>query len=382
MSRIAVCLFALLLAACATDPADPPDADMPEGLRFFVGTGGGEGEGVYAFRLDPSSGALTLEHHTEGITGPSFIDLAPDGRTLYAVTRDPDAPEGGPAGAVGAYRIDPETAALTLLGTQPTHGNGPCYVAVDATGRWVLSANYSSGSVALHPVGEDGALGAAADTVQHRGSGPNAERQEGPHAHFFDVDPENRYALAVDLGTDQITAYHFGDGDLQPAAHAAAAPGDGPRHLAFAPSGRHVYVVNELAGSVTAFAYDPASGAMTAIHTVSTLPDDFDGFNKSADIHVHPNGRFLYASNRGDHDSIAVFDIDPETGRLTRVGIQHEGIVWPRNFAVDPTGAFLVVANRNADALAVFAIAPDTGLLTPTGHTAAVPQPMCVKFAP
>ena len=380
---------AVTLAACQTgrsrtaETTPPAGAASPEDSAasqlLYVGTASGDPEaGVYAFHFDPAAGTLSRAGSVTQILNPSFLARSPAGPFLYAVSESPET------GTVSAYRIDAETGALAFLNRQPSGGAGPAYVSTDQTGRWVLAANYGSGSVALLPAGEDGRLGEAADVVQHEGSGPNPERQEGPHAHYVHVGPDNRYAYATDLGTDEVLIYPFdaenGRLNAEEAQAIATPPGAGPRHLDFYPDGRYVYLVNELAGTVTAYARDAATGGLTSLQTLSTLPEDFDGENKSADLHIHPSGQWLYVSNRGDADGIAIFSIDEETGQLTPAGYQREGIRWPRNFAITPSGEHLLVANRRANEVVVFRLDQETGQLTSTGQRAEVPEPTNITF--
>lgn len=348
--------------------------------RVYVGTGTGDDTGgIFSFLFDGESGVLTPEHDAVPLMNPTYLTLSPDQRYLYSVSETD-------SGTVSAYRIDPESGALTLLGTRSVHGAAPCYISTDATGAWVLVANYVNGNVASFPVQDDGSLGEAAEVVPHQGTlGSHTERQEAPHAHYIRMDPQNRFALATDLGIDEVRAYPLdletGSFRADSAAIYTAAPGSGPRHLDFHPNGRFVYLVGELTGTVSVLAYDAETGALSEVQTLSTLPDGFEGLNISADVHVHPNGRFLYVSNRGDSDNLAIFAIDEETGLLGLAGYQDEGVVWPRNFAIDPSGEYLLVAKRRADEITVFHIDQATGLLTPTGYNIAVPAPTCIQFA-
>ena len=221
---------------------------------------------------------------------------------------------------MSAFAIEPKTGKLTLLNQQSSGGGGPCHLAVDAKGKCVLTANYGSGSVAVLPIRPDGSLGTPATTIQHAGSGANPERQAGPHAHFICPSPDNRFALACDLGLDKVIAYQLDAKvpELKPAMpeFAKVAPGAGPRHLAFSPDGNFVYVINEMISSITAFRYEPRTAAMTEVQTISTLPKDSATTSYCAEIAMHPTGKFLYGSNRG-HDSIAVFAVDQKSGKLT-----------------------------------------------------------------
>ncbi len=376
-------LLAFAFAACQASAPGVPEASAADGLAastlVYVGTSSGAAdEGIYALRFDPATGALHLLGKVAEVMNPSFLARSPDARTLYAVS------ESSGMGSVVAFRIDSATGALEELNRQATGGAGPAHVSTNGTGDWVLVANYGGGSVALLPVEEDGRLGEATDVVQHTGSGPDAERQEGPHAHFIHTGPDGRYAYAADLGIDRVRIYPLdaerGSLSAESVQEVTTAPGAGPRHLDFHPSGRYAYLVGELLGTVTAYALDATTGALTEMQTLSTLPEAFDGYNKSADIHVHPSGRWLYVSNRGDLDSIAIFSIDQATGRLTLAGHQQEGIRWPRHFAFDPTGRYLLVANRRANEVRVFTLDPETGRLTPTDHHADVPEPTNVTF--
>ena len=354
-----------------------------EALVVYVGTYTGPGsKGIYLLRMDLASGALTAPEVAAEVTHPTFLAVHPSRRFLYAVGEIRNF-SGRKSGAVSAFAIVPESGALRLLNQQPSGGTGPCHLTVDSAGRNVLVANYGSGSVAVLPVGEDGQLAEPSSVIQHEGSGPNPKRQAGPHAHSINLDPAGRFAFAADLGLDKVLVYRFDPGKGNLAPHdppaAAVAPGAGPRHFAFHPTGRFAYVINELASTVTAFAYDAERGALSQVQTVSTLPSGFDGSNSTAEVQVHPSGRFLYGSNRG-HNSIAIFAIEPRTGRLTAVGHEPTQGDWPRNFGIDPTGTYLVVANRRSNNLVVLRIDPKTGQLKPTGIAAEVPAPVCVKF--
>jgi 6-phosphogluconolactonase len=250
-------------------------------------------------------------------------------------------------------------------------------------GRFVLVANYSGGNIAVLPVMKGGGLGKALDVKQDSGSGPNRERQEGPHAHSVLLDPSNRHAYSCDLGTDKVMIYDFDSrrGRLTPASQpfVSLKPGAGPRHLTFDRAGRHVYILNELDSTVTAFARESKTGALQELKTYPMLPEDFKGENTGADIHLTPDGRFLYCSNRG-HDSIAAFRVDARNGALEAAGHTPTTGKTPRNFAVDPTGRFLLVANQRSDNVVTFRIDPSTGALSPTGHTAEIPSPVCLKL--
>jgi len=359
-------------------------------MRVYVGTytatsphAHGKSEGIYTNQFDPASGRLTRVHTTSGVVNPSYLALDPRHRYLYAVDEVEES-DGQPTGGVSAFAVDSASGALTFLNRQPSHGTAPCHVSVDRTGRFVLVANYGSGSVAMYPIEDGGGLGAASDVVQHVGSSVNPERQQGPHAHSINLDPDNHFALVCDLGMDKIMVYRLdlAHGKLVPndPPSAAAKPGAGPRHLAFHPNARNAYVINEIASTLTAFAWDGARGALREIQTVSTLPVGFTGSSHTADVHVAPSGRFVYGSNRG-HDSIVGFAIDQQTGALTYAGHASTLGRTPRNFAIDPSGTFLLVANQDTDTVVTFRVDPETGQLSPTGQMANVPTPVCLKFA-
>lgn len=339
-------------------------------------------EGIYLLRMDPGSGALAQVSKMTGVENPSFLTLHPSGNYLYAVNEVGDF--GGKAsGAVSAFAIDRASGALAFLNQEPTDGAAPCHLSVDATGHYLLTANYTGGSVAVHPIGPDGRLGKMSDFVQHHGSSINPQRQQEPHAHSFTISADNRFAYAADLGLDKVVIYALDSeqGKLTPAAQpwVRVHPGAGPRHFDFHPGGRYAYVINELDSTVTTFAYEAASGRLAELQTVSTLPAGFAGRSHCADIHVHPSGNFVYGSNRG-HDSIAIFAVDQNSGLLTAVGHESTQGKIPRNFAIDPTGAFLLAANQNSDNIVVFRIDQQTGKLTPTGYSVETPTPVCLKF--
>jgi len=366
------------------DPHRHP-ASGRDNLRVYVGTyTRGRSEGVYLLDLDPKTGALTSHGLVARAENPSFLTLHPDGGHLYAAN-EVSRLLGRRSGGVSAFRIDRKTGSLRFLNRQPTRGGAPCYIAVDSAGSNVLVADYGGGSVAVFPIRENGKLRKASAFVQHTGSGPNPSRQEGPHAHSIRVDPTNRFALAADLGLDKVIVYRYDPRTGALAAndppHADVSPGAGPRHMAFHPNGEFVYLVNELDLTVTVFKYDGERGALSIIQTISTLPGDVEDGYSGADIHVHPSGKFLYASNRG-HDTIAVFAIDSDSGRLTAAGHEPTRGRTPRNFAIDPTGRFLIAANQNSDSVVVFCIDQESGALTPTEYTASVPSPVCLRVSP
>lgn len=357
-------------------------ASAPAGALLYVGTyTEGRSEGIHLVRFDTQSGELRLESSVDAGPNPSFLTIHPNGSVLYAVN-EVDNLDDTKGGGVSAFRID-AAGALTGLNSQASEGTAPCYVSVDRTGHAALVANYSSGTIAVFPLGRDGSLVPASQVVQHVGHGPNAERQEGPHAHCITADPSNQYALAVDLGVDQVLVYRMDpvNGTLRHVdkADASLRPGAGPRHLAFHPRRPVAYVANELDSTIAMLRFDAASGALSVIATRSTLPAGTTAANFPADIHVSPSGRSLYVSNRG-HNSIAVFRVDPSTGLPTSIQHVSTGGDWPRNFALDPSGRWLLVANQRSGSIVVLARDPDTGRLSPTTHSLAVASPVCLRF--
>ncbi len=370
-----LCMPALFCVVAMAAPA--------AAAQYFVYLGtytGGQsaGKGIYVARLDTATGTLSDPELAAEVSNPSFLALHPNGRYLYAVGET-----GGPkGGAVSAFSIDRATGRLSLLNQVSSRGSGPCHLAVDKTGRYVIVVNYGSGSTAAFSLREDGSLGESTAFVQHAGASVHPKRQQGPHAHSVNLSPDNRFAVVADLGLDQILVFRFdaAKGALEPnePPHAKVTPGSGPRHFAFHPSGRFAYVINELASTLTAFTWDPKRGVLSEIETVGTLPKDFAGENYTAEVVVHPNGRFLYGSNRG-HDSLAVFSIDGH-GRLKLVEHVSTQGQFPRNFALDPSGTYLLAANQRSNNVVVFRVDPRTGRLSPTGRQIQVGSPVCVRF--
>lgn len=376
--------LATLLAAICAQAAKPAGTEGKESF-MYVGTytkAGSNSKGIYAYRFNSRGGEITSLGLAAENANPSFLAVHPNHRFLYAVN-EVSSEKGEKSGAVSSFSIDRATGKLTLLNAVASKGADPCYITVDQTGKYVLIANYTGGSIAVFPVGEDGRLGEASSFIQHTGHGPNPKRQDAPHAHSIDLSPDNRFAIVDDLGLDETLAYKFdgGKGSLANPNIAKAAPGAGPRHFAFHPNGKFGYVIDELSSTVSVFSYDARTGGLNPLQTISTLPKEFTGENTDAEIAVHPSGKFLYASNRG-HDSIAVFAIDPRRGTLTLVENAPDPGKTPRNFEIDPSGKMLFVANQNSNNVVVFRIDQKTGHLTPTGKVLQVGQPVCVKFVP
>lgn len=359
---LTVCLAAVALGRCE----DP---------YVLVGTNtGDESQGIHVYRFDVETGALAPVGGVDGIGNPSFVTVSPCGKFVYAVSE-----AGG--GAVAAWRFDEARGTLTLLNTQPSGGASPCHLSLDRTGRFLLVGNYGGGNFRSFPVGPDGSLGPPGQTLQHSGQGADPVRQQAPHVHSVNLTPNNRDLFVLDLGTDQVMVYRFdpASGRISEGSPAsvATAPGAGPRHLAFHPHGGFVYVINELNSTITAYVH--ADGTLREFQTVPTLPPEFEGKNFPADIHVSGDGKFLYGSNRG-HNSLVVYRIDKVTGRLALAGHHVLRGRTPRNFAIDPSDNFILVANQDSNTIEVLRRNPETGLLTDTGQETGVRKPACVIF--
>ena len=383
MARRAVkaTFLAVLLASCGVDEPMPPSTNDSQHL-MYVGTYTREtSAGIYAFRFDSESGAAEEIGLVAEMREPSFLALHPTGQYLYAVSETDDFDEGG-SGSVVSFRVSANSGALTKLNEVSSRGGWPCHLNVDASGSMLIVANYKGGNVASFPINEDGSLGEASSFFQHEGSSVH-ERQDRPHAHSADFSADNRFAFFSDLGLDQVKIYQADPeaGTLAPndPAGVTVEEGSGPRHFALHPSGRSAYGVNELASTVTVYDYEAEAGALSVAQTVPTLPEGFEGENYTAEILVHPSGKFVYASNRG-HDSIAVFAIDPSTHRLAPKGQVATDGQWPRNFAFSPDGRYLLVANQSSDNIVVFALDDVTGALTPTGVELSIDAPVCLLF--
>ena len=287
-----------------------------------------------------------------------------------------------PVGLSSAFAVDPANGSLTFLNQKPTHGTDPCHLIVDPEGKHVFVANFMSGSVCVLPILEDGSLGGATDFIQHQGASVDPVRQAGPHAHAVTLDVAGRFLFVPDLGLDKLVVYEYdaaaGKLSSRPDLWATLPPGAGPRQVAFHPKGQLAYLINELNSTITAYRYNDATGALTEVETVPTLPADFTAASTCAEVQVSPSGRFLYGSNRG-HDSIVVYAIDEQDGTLALVGHTSTGGHIPRNFAISPDGQFLIAANQDSNNLVTFKIDPVSGQLTPTGYAIEVPTPVCVR---
>ena len=367
-------LLALLLPTLSFDLCAAP-------LLVYVGAYADKPEeGISILTMCDETGTLTPKAVLGDQKNPSFVEVHPSGKFLYAVNEIGNF-EGEKQGAVSSYSIDGKTGSLTLLNQQPTKGSSPCHISISKDGKTAMVANYGGGSVASFRIGEDGKLSAPVSFHQHEGSSVNPGRQKGPHGHAINLDPDNKFAFASDLGLDKILIYKLDakSGKLSKHEEANLAPGAGPRHFAISQDSKFAYSLNELHSTITAFKFDSTKGTLSSIQTISTLPTGYKGGNSTAEIRIHPNGKFLYSSNRG-HDSIAVFKIHPKLGTLTPLQEEKTGGKTPRNFNITPNGKFLVAANQGTNDITVLKLDPETGLLTPTSHRLETPRPVCIRF--
>ena len=358
-------------------------APMAQGLDMLVYFGthaSGPGIGFSLARFNTDTGALTKPAFLIEDQMPAYFVIHPNGRLLYTCNST-NTLHG--EGWISAYLINPKTGQLTLLNRQPSGGANPSYISLDMTLRYALVANYQGGNVAVFPINANGTLGPRTGFDQHTGHSINPDRQTQPYAHSVIVSPNNHYALCADLGTDRLYVYRFDEqnGTITPnkPPFVAVKPGSGPRHVIFHGSGRWVYLINELSSTISAFIWEQANGTLTDLQTISTLPPGYAGANTAAEIMIHPNGRFLYASNRG-HDSLAVFSIESTTGKLTLVEHVPSRGHMPRNFSFDPTGGWILCTNHDSNNAVVFRVDPITGKLTPIGTPVEVPMPFCERF--
>jgi 6-phosphogluconolactonase len=375
--QFSVLFSAMVLMMIATESSSQAADPL-----VYIGTyTRGDSQGIYVFRFNSESGELTPVTAVSGVKNPSFLAISPDQKYLYSVA-EIDMFDGQKAGGVAAFSIDKASGNLTKLNEQHSGGAGPCHLVVDKEGKNVLVANYGGGSVSALPIGEDGQLKPPSSTIQHEGSSVNPQRQKEPHAHSVNLDPAGKFAFVADLGLDKVLIYRFDSAKGELKANnppsASVSPGGGPRHFAFHPNGKFAYVINEIGNTVTAFAYSAEEGRLTPIESLSTIPADYKETTHTAEVQVHPSGKFVYGSNRG-HDSIAVFQVNQDTGKLTAKG-QAKCPATPRNFGMDPGGKFLLACGQSANQIEVFRINQDTGELTSTGHKVKVPSPVCVKF--
>jgi len=374
----------LLLAGKAGGQMKKTSKDM----LLYIGTytSSGKSDGIYVQKFNAETGKLTPLFTVRGVLEPSYLTIDKDRKYLYAANELLEY-EGKKSGAVSAFAIDQKTGNLQFLNKQSSIGSAPCFITSSENRKFVLVANYLGGNVSVYPVDKDGKLGASVDLVQHTGFGPNKDRQEAAHAHSITLDRNNRFAFAADLGIDRLMIYAFDEktGKLKPneaQPFYQTKPGAGPRHVSVHPNGRFLFLINELDLTISSLAYDEKLGTLKEIQTVPTLPAGVSGaIHSCADIHVSPNGKFLYGSNRG-HNSIVSYKIDEKTGTLEYIEHVSTGGKTPRNFVIEPHGNFLLAANQNSDSVVVFRIDEKSGKLSATGITAKVPVPVCLKFIP
>lgn len=365
--RVALCCL-LLLPFCKATFAGKPE-------WAFVAS---PTKGIYSYKIDSGNAEILEAGRAAEFTRASFMALNPNGRYLYAVAEGADRS----TSLVASFSIDLESGKLTQLNEVPSGGHGPCHISVDPTGEAAMVANYNSGSLVSFPVQKNGSLGMMSALIQDKGSSINPTRQEGPHAHCIICDPKSRWALACDLGLDKVLVFHLNPSDAtftcnKPSA-VSVKPGTGPRHIALHPNNKFAYVINELDSTLTVFSWNSTDGRLKEIQNISTLPKDFTGRNFPAEVVVHPNGKFVFGSNRG-HDSIVVYKIDPKTGAVTLVGHHACGGHWPRHIEIDTTGKLLLVANEQSPGVSIFKINTQTGSLTPTATTLTLERSMCIK---
>jgi len=380
MTRIPQLLFFVLLTLCGVLGGQA----LAAGDIAYVGTYTGEkSKGIYAIRLDPASGRFESLGLQAEVDSPSFVATDPHHHFLYALTERTSSKN--PTGFLSSYVIDPVTGALRLLNKVPANGTTTAHLAVDGTGRWLLVANYGSGSVGVFALGADGRIGAMRDFKQHEGASIDPRRQGGPHPHEVVMSPDNRFLFVPDLGLDKIFSYRLNstNGKLTPGnpAFTQIPPGFGPRHMIFGRDGKFAYVLGEMGSKLIALAYDKVRGALTPVQTIATIPDGFKGENNSAELALDASGRFLYASNRG-HDSVSLFEISPRTGKLSLLQVEPSRGKTPRNIALDPDGTHFLAANQDSGQIVIFKRDASSGRITPDGQVLDIPSPVCILFVP
>ncbi len=368
-------LFACCCFLSATCIAQP-DYYMLVGTYTSAGS-----HGIYVYDFNSSTGEARLTDSAK-LANPSFLAVSPNRKFVYAVSESAGAGKNG--GQVASFSFDRNSGSLSFINQQSSEGNNPCYISADKTGKWVFVGNYSSGTLAVLPVSKTGMLDSAVTAIEHSGNSVNSARQNEPHVHATVLSPDNKYLFVPDLGMDKLMHYRFDrkKGSLQPASPAftVTKAGAGPRHFDFHPNKKYAYLVEELTGTISAYKYFSKTGQLELLQNISTLPPEYMGYAGSADIHVSRDGKFLYASNRGETNTIAVFSINESTGQLTTITHQSTLGKTPRNFSFDPAGNFLLVANQNSDEIVVFKIDKATGLFSDTGKRLSVSRPVCIKW--
>jgi 6-phosphogluconolactonase len=379
MKKLAI-LISLIIGGMIARAQPVPLQQENRDNYMLIGTytSPGKSEGIYVYKFNSETGDATAVSSIAS-SNPSYLSISPNEKFVYAVH---EVDRSNVGGEVSAFSFDKSTGKLTHINKQATGGDHPCYVETDKTGKWVFAGNYSSGSLSMFAVNAQGGLEPSSKLIQHHGSGANPQRQDKPHVHCTYISPDNRWLFVPDLGTDKVMIYSFnsGAGMLEPAnpSFSASRPGAGPRHFTIHPNGKYAYLIEELTGHVVAFRY--RKGKLTELQRISTVPDGQTGYPGSADIHVSPDGKFLYGSNRGDFNTIAIYKIDKKKGTLTTVGYQSTLGKAPRNFNFDPSGNFLLAANQQSDEIVVFKRNKETGELTDTGKRISVGMPVCIKW--
>jgi 6-phosphogluconolactonase len=376
MTRILILVIACVLGSLTMNGQNKKE-------MLYVGTFFGTGsQGIYVFAFDRANGKLTPVQTVQTLESPTFLDIHPSGKFLYSVNRG-SVDETKNSGSVSAFSIDPRTGKLSPLNQRPSYGFGPCYISIDHTGKWAFISNYNEGNFVVMPIFDDGLLGSSADARRHLGHGVNSERQEKAHVHSAVVAPDNRFVIVSDLGEDRIYSYKLdtSDGSIKDAAvpFTSVKPGCGPRHLVFHPNGKYAYAAEELTSTVAVMDYDKGTGGLSMrADSICSLPGDFRGTNLAADIHVHPNGKYLYLSNRG-YNSLAIFSID-KAGMIKLIGQQDTKGKIPRNFLIDLKGEFVLVANQDSNNIVIFKVNQNTGQLQYVSQTTNIPSPVCLKM--
>lgn len=393
LKQFALIFLSVALLCHVTQAAPVSDAPLKNASLVYVGTfteTPAKSKGIYLFWLategnEVSANVTLMPLGVAAETpSPSFLTLDLKRRLLFCVN-ETETFNRKPGGGVSAFAIDPASGKLKLINQRSSMGAGPCHLVLDKTGGNVLVANYNSGNVAVLPVSADGTLGEATCVIQDAGKGPNAKRQEGPHAHCVTMSPDNKFAFVCDLGIDKVMIFKFdaehGKLTANEPAFAQTKPGAGPRHLVFHPNGKFAYLIHELDSTITAFAYDAQTGVLKELQTLSSLPRSYEGPNKAAEVAIVPSGKFLFASNRGK-DTVVLFAIAPDTGTLTWVAEQNTGGKTPRQFGIQPSGKLLAICNQDSDSVLMCGIDAISGRLKPTDVFTPVPSPVCAVFLP
>jgi 6-phosphogluconolactonase len=356
--------------------------------EYYLLTGtytSGKSEGIYVYKFNIETGNASFVSSVK-TPNPSFLAVSPNHKYVYAVNENADSSRFTEMGSVVAYSFDKSDGTLHFLNRQLSGGKHPCYVTIDKTGKWVIAGNYSSGTIGVLPAKKDGSLDSASQVIEHSGYSVNSERQEGPHVHSTVFSKDNSWLFVPDLGIDKTMIYSFNNktGQLKEGTvpFALSEPGAGPRHFEFHPNGQFAYLIEEMTGTVSVFYYLKKDGQLNMIQTISALPPEYTGPVGSADIHVSPDGKFVYASNRGESNTIAIFAVNNQTGMLRLIGHQSTLGKKPRNFNFDPSGNFLLIANQDSDEIVIFKRNKDTGFLTDTGKRINVGSPVCLKWIP